>query len=320
MGNNSFREIAEAIKANQSFALYPHTNMDGDAIGSSAAICLALRQLGKDAWIIIDEEVPDNLMFLAEGLVTEDKEFACTADMAFCVDSGALDRIGERASLFKAAKRSVCIDHHSTSTHFCDYNYIDPKSAATGQLAFLLIKELEILPDKRIANSVFAAITTDTGNFQYSNTQKITHEIVAELYDWGVSANEVSIEIYESDRFERLKVEALAIARMRSEFDGKFLITYVSQEMLKESGAFMYETDRIVNLMRAIKGTEVSVLVKEYEKDVIKLSMRSKQYFDVAKLCAGLGGGGHARAAGATLRCSLDEAIERVIEAFGREM
>ena len=107
---------------------------------------------------------------------------------------------------------------------------------------------------------------------------------------------------------------------MRNEFDGKLLITYVSQEMLKESGAFMYETDRIVNLMRAIKGTEVSVLVKEYEKDVIKLSMRSKQYFDVAKLCAGLGGGGHARAAGATLRCSLDEAIERVIEAFGREM
>lgn len=320
MGNNSFREIAEAIKANQSFALYPHTNMDGDAIGSSAAICLALRQLGKEAWIIIDEEVPDNLMFLAEGLVTEDKEFACSADMAFCVDSGALDRIGDRASLFQAAKQSVCIDHHSTSMHFCDYNYIDPKSAATGQLAFLLIKELEIVHDKRIANSVFAAITTDTGNFQYSSTQKITHEIVAELYDWGVSANEVSIEIYESDRFERLKVEALAIARMRSEFDGKLLITYVSQEMLKESGAFMYETDRIVNLMRAIKGTEVSVLVKEYEKDVIKLSMRSKQYFDVAKLCASLGGGGHARAAGATLRCSLDEAIERVIEAFGREM
>ena len=290
MGNNSFREIAEAIKANQRFALYPHTNMDGDAIGSSAAISLALRQLGKDAWIIIDEEVPDDLMFLAEGLVTEDKEFACSVDMAFCVDSGALDRIGERASLFQAAKLSVCID------------------------------QLEIVPDKRIANSVFAAITTDTGNFQYSNTQKITHEIVAELYDWGVSANEVSIEIYESDRFERLKVEALAIARMRSEFDGKLLITYVSQDMLKESGAFMYETDRIVNLMRAIKGTEVSVLVKEYEKDVIKLSMRSKQYFDVAKLCASLGGGGHARAAGATLRCSLDEAIERVIEAFGREM
>ena len=133
MGNNSFREIAEAIKANQSFALYPHTNMDGDDDRLKCQLfCLALRQLGKDAWIIIDEEVPDNLMFLAEGLVTEDKEFACSADMAFCVDSGALDRIGERASLFQAAKRSVCIDHHSTSTHFCDYNYIDPKSASYG--------------------------------------------------------------------------------------------------------------------------------------------------------------------------------------------
>ena len=320
MVNNSFREIAEAIKANQSFALYPHTNMDGDAIGSSAAICLALRQLGKDAWIIIDEEVPDNLMFLADGLVSGDANFARSVDMAFCVDSGALDRIGERASLFQAAKLSVCIDHHSTSTHFCDYNYIDPKSAATGQLAFLLIKELEILPDKRIANSIFAAITTDTGNFQYSNTQKITHEIVAELYDWGVSANDVSIEIYESDRLERLKIEALAISKMRRELDGKLLITYVDQDMLKQTGAFMYETDRIVNLMRAIKGTEVSVLVKEYEKSVIKVSMRSKQYFDVARLCAKLGGGGHVRAAGATLNCSLEKAIETVINAFDREV
>lgn len=320
MENNSFSEIAEQIKANHSFAIYPHTNMDGDAIGSSAALCLALRQLGKKAWIIIDEDVPDNLSFLAEGLVSSDEELARSADMAFCIDSGAIDRIGKRGVLFEAAKISACIDHHSTSENFCDYAYIDSKSAATGQLVFLLLKELCVKPDQRIANSIFAAITTDTGNFQYSNTQKITHEIVAELYDWGVSANDVSIEIYESDRLERLKIEALAISKMRRELDGKLLITYVDQDMLKQTGAFMYETDRIVNLMRAIKGTEVSVLVKEYEKSVIKISMRSKQYFDVARLCAKLGGGGHARAAGATLNCSLEKAIETVINAFDREV
>ena len=320
MENNSFSEITEQIKANQSFAIYPHTNMDGDAIGSSAALCLALRQLGKKAWIIIDEDVPDNLSFLAEGLVSSDEELARSADMAFCIDSGAIDRIGKRGVLFEAAKTSACIDHHSTSENFCDYAYIDSKSAATGQLVFLLLKELCIKPEQRIANSIFAAITTDTGNFQYSNTQKITHEIVAELYDWGVSANDVSIEIYESDRLERLKIEALAISKMRRELDGKLLITYVDQDMLKQTGAFMYETDRIVNLMRAIKGTEVSVLVKEYEKSVIKVSMRSKQYFDVARLCAKLGGGGHVRAAGATLNCSLEKAIETVINAFDREV
>ena len=82
MENNSFSEITEQIKANQSFAIYPHTNMDGDAIGSSAALCLALRQLGKKAWIIIDEDVPDNLSFLAEGLVSSDEELARSADMA----------------------------------------------------------------------------------------------------------------------------------------------------------------------------------------------------------------------------------------------
>lgn len=320
MENNSFSEIAEQIKANHSFAIYPHTNMDGDAIGSSAALCLALRQLGKKAWIIIDEDVPDNLSFLAEGLVSSDEELARSADMAFCIDSGAIDRIGKRGVLFEVAKISACIDHHSTSENFCDYAYIDSKSAATGQLVFLLLKELCIKPEQRIANSIFAAITTDTGNFQYSNTQKITHEIVAELYDWGVSANDVSIEIYESDRLERLKIEALAISKMRRELDGKLLITYVDQDMLKQTGAFMYETDRIVNLMRAIKGTEVSVLVKEYEKSVIKVSMRSKQYFDVARLCAKLGGGGHVRAAGATLNCSLEKAIETVINAFDREV
>ena len=284
MENNSFSEITEQIKANQSFAIYPHTNMDGDAIGSSAALCLALRQLGKKAWIIIDEDVPDNLSFLAEGLVSSDEELARSADMAFCIDSSAIDRIGKRGVLFEAAKISACIDHHSTSENFCDYAYIDSKSAATGQLVFLLLKELCIKPEQRIANSIFAAITTDT------------------------------------DRLERLKIEALAISKMRRELDGKLLITYVDQDMLKQTGAFMYETDRIVNLMRAIKGTEVSVLVKEYEKSVIKVSMRSKQYFDVARLCAKLGGGGHVRAAGATLNCSLEKAIETVINAFDREV
>ncbi|MDY6037409.1 MAG: bifunctional oligoribonuclease/PAP phosphatase NrnA [Eubacterium sp.] len=320
MKNNTLKEIANVIIQNESFALYPHTNMDGDTMGSCSALCMALRQMGKEAWIIIDESIPENLAFLDYGLTTEDASCAKNVDVSLCIDSGDIKRIGARGELFSSAKISICIDHHETSDYFCDYNFIEPESAATGQIIYLLLKELKINSEVRIANAIFAAITTDTGNFQYSNTQKITHEIVAELFDWGLKPNEVSINIYESDRLERLKIEALAMEKMRSEYGGKLLLTYVSQEMLSESGADMYETDRIVNLMRSIKGAEVSVLIKEYEKDTIKLSMRSKQYVDVAKICRTFGGGGHQRAAGATVYCSLSEAVSQVIEALSREL
>lgn len=314
MNNSSFAEIAELLKASKSAALFPHVNMDGDALGSCVALCLALRSMGKKAVIVYDDKIPDNLLFLAGDMVTGDPEKIKDIDVALCIDCGEIGRLGSRGAAFTAAPKRVCIDHHVSSTPFCDLNHIDPDAAATGELVYHVIKALGIDGNKEIGNAIFAAISSDTGSFKYSNTSKETHLIVSELYDFGIEPAAVSVELYECNRLERLKIESAAIANMKSYLNGQLVMTSVTSEMLKETGAYMDETDQIVAIMRGIKGAEASVLLKEEGDKTVKVSLRSKLWLDVSEISKQLGGGGHARAAGATLHMSIGEAFDHVRE------
>ncbi len=308
--NNSFREIASEIEKAKKIVLYPHLNMDGDALGSCVALCHVFRDRGIDAHVYISEDIPDNLKFLDNGYCTYDENVVMDADISMLVDSGELKRIRGREEVFKTGKKSICIDHHETSEPFCDFNHIDPKAAATGELVFKLLKEMDAQGDKEIANALFAAITTDTGNFQYSNTDKLSHEIVATLYDWGLESSKVSIEIYENYRLERLKLEAEAMYGAEIFGGGRAAMTKVTQEMLRETGALMNETESIVDNLRSIRGVEVAVLFKQEEDGLIRTSIRSKEWFDVAELATVFGGGGHKHASGFSSRKTLDEVWE----------
>ena len=310
--NNSFREIAEESKKAKKIILYPHMNMDGDALGSCTALCYAFRKMGIESFVYISEEIPDNLKFLNDGICTYDEDAVLDADISMLVDLSELKRIKGREEMFKTGKKSICIDHHETATPVCDLNHIEPDAAATGELAFELIKELGVDGDKNIANALFAAISTDTGNFQYSNTDKISHEIVAELYDWGLDSAKVSIEIYENYRLERLKLEAEAMSIVEIFGGGKAAITKVTLDMLAETGAIANEAESIVNNIRSIRGVEVAVLLKEEEEKIIRGSIRSKEWFDAAELATALGGGGHKHASGFNAYKTMEEAYEEV--------
>lgn len=168
--------------------------------------------------------------------------------------------------------------------------------------------------DCDIAESLYAAITTDTGNFQYSNTTVETHLIAAELCALGINPGDISIEIYENARIEKLLLEAAALRTMTTLSGGKGVIAYVTQEMLKETGARSDETEGIVQKLRSIAGVEVAALMKETDDGRIKVSMRSKKYVDVAEIAAGFSGGGHVRAAGCTFYCGLTEAFDKLKE------
>lgn len=308
--NNSFKEIAAEIKKAKKIVLYPHMHMDGDALGSCVSLCHVFRGEGIESYVYIQEDIPDNLKFLDNGYCTSDEEMVKNADISMLVDSGELKRIKGREDAFNSGKTSICIDHHETTAPFCDFNYIDSKAAATGELVFELLNELGAKGDSVIANALFAAITTDTGNFQYSNTDKLSHEIVAKLYDWGLESSKVSIEIYENYRLERLKLEAEAMSNSVIFGGGRAAITMVTQEMLRETGALMNETESIVDNLRSIRGVEVAILLKEEEEKLIRASIRSKEWFDVAELATAFGGGGHKHASGFTSHKTISETWE----------
>lgn len=323
MKNNSFREISDRLLAADSVLIYPHVNMDGDALGSAAALCRALRDLGKSSYILIEDEIPRNLLFLDRGYCTHDQNILEDVDVSLCLDCGDISRFLKRKDKFLAGKTSICIDHHRTTVPFCDYNYVDPEVAATGQLIYYLLREMEACTDfhmdGEIADAIFAAITTDTGNFQYSNTTRQCHEIAAELYDLGVDVRRVSQEIYESVRQERILLHSAAVAAMERFAGGKAAMAVVTQAMLKETGAGMDETEGIVDKLRSIEGVEIAVLVKE-DTEKLKLSLRAKSWGNVAVIAEEFGGGGHTKAAGCSLKMNLEEGLPLIRQAVERSL
>lgn len=314
MKNNSLQEIAQKLNEAKSILLFPHINIDGDALGSCAAICKTLRAKGKDAWILLEDDIPANLRFLDKGYCTYDMDKIKNPDICMCVDCGDLGRFPKRAEKFNEGKTTICIDHHRTTVFFCQYNYVDSVEAATGQIAFDLIKLMGIKPDEEIGEAIFAAITTDTGDFQYSNTQKKSHLIAAELYDWGVDFNKVSVEIYENVRMEKVMLKNKAMETLKLVGNGLGAIMHITQEMLEETGAAMDESEGLAQDLRSIAGVEFSALIKESKPGVARVSLRAKRSGDVAKIAQKLGGGGHTKAAGCTINLPIEEAVAVVEE------
>lgn len=310
--NNSLREIANVLHEAESVLLFPHVNPDGDSIGSCAALCRTLRLRGKEAWILTEDEIPANLVFLDKGYSTKEMDKIQRPDVCICVDCGDVSRFPKRAEKFLSGETTICIDHHMTTRLFCDYNYVDSQEAATGQIIFELLKEFGAEPDKETAEALFAAITTDTGDFQYSNTQKKSHLITAELYDWGADFNKVSVEIYENVRLEKIRLKSAAMETLKIIGGGKGAIVKVSQSMLDKTGALMDESEGLAQELRSISGVEYSAVLKEYEHELIRVSLRAKRKGDVSQIASALGGGGHLKAAGCTIRETLENAADKV--------
>lgn len=311
MKNNTFEEIAQVIENSQNILLFPHINMDGDALGSCIALCIAMRKMGKNAYILIEDDIPLSLQFMGEDYCTKNLDIIDNPDLCMCIDCGDSSRFPKRKERFESGKTKVCIDHHRTSSAIFDYNYIDGQTAAAGELVFKLLMAMGAELDRESANALFAAISTDTGNFTYSNTTKQSHEIIAKLYDYGVDANEVSCEIYENMRIERVLIENKIIDTMQLYADGQVAIAFVTQKMLEETGATMDETEGAVQRLRSIRGVEVAAFLKE-ESEHVKVSLRSKKYIDVAEIASSFSGGGHIRAAGCTIYTSIEEACDLV--------
>ena len=320
MKNNTIKEIANELKKANSIVIFPHILMDGDTLGSSAALCKALRLQGKKAHIAIEDKIPDYLVFLDNDYCTYDFDKLQAPDVAICVDCGEYHRFKNRKNLFDSAKLKICIDHHSTSSGIGDMNYIDGSAAATGELIFDLLNEMDVDIDKEISSAIFAAITTDTGNFQYANTTKRSHEITMDLYDSGLDAYAVSIALYENESMKKIKLHSLVLSKAEIFAEDKAIIALVTQDMLTQTETLMEDTEGIVSKMRSIKGIEVAALLKEEETENIKVSMRSKGDADVAAISVKYDGGGHAKAAGCTIKKPIDIARKEIMESVKKEL
>lgn len=198
-----------------------------------------------------------------------------------------------------------------------DYYYIDPAEAATAQIVWRLLGEMNCQIDRTVANALLTALSSDTGNFKYANTTADTLRISAELMDIGVDYNKIMVNLYQRKDIRQLRVEAAAVGNMELLAEGRVAFVSITCEMLKRFDADMEHAEEVINIIRDIEGVEYAFVLKEIASDKVRVSMRAKTYGDVGSIAAALDGGGHVKAAGCTLNCGLDEAVNKVKAQIG---
>ncbi len=316
LGTGDFEAIIQIIREKQSFLMLIHVNPDGDSIGSTIGLGLALERVGKKVTMVVVDPVPDVYRFLAgSDRMVHYSEVSGHYDAVFFLDCGDLERTGPAAALAGLAGVKVNIDHHISNTVYGDLNYIDPRCAAVGEQVYQMLHVLGYPMDEDIATALYTSIVTDTGNFKYENTTVDTHLITSHLLTYDVRPEVVSQAIYDSKTLPGLRLLGLTLDSLEVDDTGRIAWAVVTREMLDKSGAKDEETEGLINYPRTLKGVEVALLFKETDDGRLRVSFRSKKYVDVSRLAGHWGGGGHARAAGCTMSGSLSEAKAAVLTA-----
>ena len=309
----TLQEAADKLMAANKILLTAHINPDGDALGSTLALRQGLKSLGKVVEVYIDDRLPRNFAVLPwEERIRRPKEGEkFEADLLVVLDT-APDRIGKVRNLTDAP--ILNIDHHLTNKTEGVYLYVEPSAAATCEIIFNLLHIMEVEIDKNIANCLYTGIATDTGFFNYSNSKPSTFRAAAELIECGVEPNIIS-EQMEKRTFSELKGMNTALNTTRLFYDGKIVGMFIDEEL---SGK-LESTEGFIDLIRVIDSVEVAFLLTCKEKNICRVSMRSK-YLNVSKVANRLGGGGHFKAAGCTLKMGFDEAKTLLIRSIGEFM
>ena len=206
---------------------------------------------------------------------------------------------------------SFTIDHHAVDTTMCDMVYVDPDAASTTMLIWELAGYLGVERTGAVANCCYTGLVTDTGRFQYQNTDERCMSLAAEMVAAGADPASVSREVFQNRTYASMRLEATAIMRAEFSEDGATALGYLTREDFARFGAQKSDAEPVIDALRRIEGVRVACMLREQE-DCIRGSLRAKDDTDVSAIARTFGGGGHVAAAGFTLRCTLDEAVAQV--------
>lgn len=310
--------IKEEIENAKKIVLLTHENPDGDAIGSSLAMYHALKQLNKEVDLIIPE-MPPIYGFLAGADEIKKESTITHYDLAISLDSADIKRLNGFANYFEDATVKINIDHHASNNMFADYNFVNPDSPACAQVLITVLEYIGVNITKQIGECLITGIITDTGGFKYSGVNAATFEFTAWLLGLGVNISEIYKKVLQTKTRTHFELQKLAMDRLEFLEDGKIAFTYINQEDEEKIKPQTGDNSGIVELGRDIEGVEVSVFLKQKD-DGYKVSLRSNEYVNVSDVCLMFGGGGHPRAAGATINHTLEEAKERIVNEIKKHL
>ncbi len=307
-----YREAKKYIKKANKIYIVGHVNPDGDSIGATFSMCLALRKMGKDVNVIIPKhsEIFDFLPYMdtAKTAIEED-----SIDLLIAVDLNDIKRIPLSDEDIKKAKDIIIIDHHKRASFYGKANIIDETCPATCQLVYEFLTYLKIKIDIDIATYLYAGILTDTGSFNYSTTSERTLAIVSKLVGVGINFSYICKKLNDTITEPKLKLIATAINNMEVYEEGKIRYTYVDYETISKLGVDEEDAEGMTNYLRMVSGTEVAAYVRGKSDGTNKVSLRSGDKVDVSSIAVMFGGGGHKRASGYTMIESLDVSKQKLL-------
>lgn len=312
-------EVVDCLLSHREFVMCAHEKPDADVLGSGFALGLALKRLGKRVFYFLDDDVPKNLRFLPQAELTQRTFEGISHDALFVFfDMSDQPRAGDVLA-WVPADRIINVDHHLSNTLFGRWNYVLDTEAATGSLVLHLIIALGIPVSPDIATCLLAAVVSDTGCFMYANADPHTLRLAAALVEAGADKNAIIEQLYQTRTFAGQKLLGHALDTAVLTEDG-ICYTVVTQAMLNEFGASHEDLEDIVGALRAVDQCEVALLLKEMPEGDFRISLRSRGRFNVMEVGRILGGGGHFRAAGASLPGPREVAVARALEAVRAEM
>ncbi|MGC8668758.1 MAG: DHH family phosphoesterase [Chthonomonadales bacterium] len=314
------QKAVDAIGEARRVVIASHVNPDGDTLGSALAIGRALRNMGKEVTLLSHDGVPEIYRWMPgqECILrrTQERSF----DLAIVCDTGTLDRIGDARPAVEAARRTIDIDHHVAEGAFGEIRIVDPRAAATGELAYALLRALHAPMDQAVADCLMCAIVTDTGSFRFLNVTPNTLRIAGALLRLGARLSLIGDLVFEDRSLASLKLLGRALDALQVTPDGAIAWAHVRATDYLELGASDEDTEGIVNHIRSVRGARVGILFREIPGKKVRISLRAKEGVDVNEIAAVFGGGGHMLAAGCTLDPPLEQAEELVLAEVRRRL
>jgi phosphoesterase RecJ-like protein len=308
------RKIVDAIQLHETFCIVGHIRPDGDCIGSQIGLGLALKNAGKKVICWNEDSLPDKLAFMdPSGRLLQTPRTGRAFDCVIATDCASFERLGQVGSCIGRRKLFINIDHHASNTRYADLNWVSPKEPSTGELVVRLLEAGGWPITPAIANCLFAAVSTDTGSFQYPSTRPPTFHVAAKLVQRGADVGRICNEVYHSYPLARVRLLQHVYNQFKLTAADQVAYFWLTRKDYVRAGAKPDDSEGLIDHIRAIQPVVVACLFEEMDAGLTRISLRSKNdRVNVNAIAQQFGGGGHHAAAGARIR-GKPAAIERQV-------
>jgi len=314
----NYTDAKELVEKSSYITIIGHINPDPDTLGTGLGLWFILKKLQKrvDA-VYVSKPLPQSLSWMP-GFNKIKSAISDKTDLIISVDCGSIDRLGVE---IPSGVKLINIDHHQSNTNYGDINIIEPEFASASEVAYKLVSIAKWPIPKEAAENFYTALVSDTGFFSYEGVGKRVFEFAKELVEYGIKPDTIARNLKENEPLSKLRLLPLALQTLKLYLNAKVAGLEVTQKMFEQSGATVNETDDLVNYTRSLATVEVGFLIREEDDGSFKISLRSKNYVNVAKIAQSFGGGGHIRAAGCRVKnITKDKLKDQLLDKINKEL